>query len=79
VEFSWNIRKQTGILLGLSRAAFAKVGMAYINHRETSSAKRNSGRKPKPSERDRRKLKSIEYKNHRTAASKLTAALNINS
>ena len=35
VEFSWNIRNQTGILLGLSRAAFAKVMMAYINHGKT--------------------------------------------
>jgi len=79
VEFSWNIRKQTGISLDLSRAAFAKVMMAYINHGKASSAKRNSGRKPKLSERNRRKSKSIEYKNHRNAAPKLTAVLNINS
>jgi hypothetical protein len=72
MEFNLSIRKQNGISLGLSRAAFAKVMMAYINHGKTSSAKRNSGRKPKLSERVRRELKSIEYKNHRTAASSRT-------
>ena len=30
-------------LLGVSRAAVSKVMMAYINHGNTSSAKRNSG------------------------------------
>jgi len=39
-------------LVGISRAAVSKVMMAYTNHRETSSAKRNSGQKPKLSERD---------------------------
>jgi hypothetical protein len=37
----------------------------------------NSGRKPKLSERDCRTLRTIIYKNHRIAAAKMTAELNI--
>ena len=44
---------------------------------KTLSAKRNTGRKPKLCERDRRILKGIASKNHRTAAAKLTAEINI--
>jgi len=51
--------------------------MAYSNHGKTSSAKRNSCRKLKLSERDRRTLKRTVSKDHRTAAVKLTAQLNI--
>jgi len=40
-------------LLGVSRAADSKVIMTYTNHWRTLSSKRNSGRKPKLSERDR--------------------------
>jgi predicted transcriptional regulator len=40
------------ILLGASRAAVSKAMTAYTNHGKTS-AKRNSDRKPKRSERDR--------------------------
>jgi hypothetical protein len=50
---------------------------AYKNHGKTSSAKRNSGRKPKLRERDRHKLKRIVFENHRTTAAKVTAGLNI--
>ena len=46
-------------LLGVSRAAVAKVMTTYTNHGRRSSAKRNSGRKPKPSERDCCTLKRI--------------------
>ena len=34
-------------LLGVSRAAVSKVMTTHTNHGKTSSAKRNSGRKPK--------------------------------
>jgi hypothetical protein len=51
---------------------------AYSNHGKTLSAKRNSDRKPKLSERDHRTMKRIVSKNHRTAAAKLTAELHIN-
>jgi len=48
---------KTAILLGVARAAVSKVVMPYTNHGKTSSAKKNIGRKPKLSERDRRNLK----------------------
>jgi len=50
---------KTVTLLGVSRAAVSEVMKAYTNHGKTSSAKRNSGRKPKLSERYRRTLKRI--------------------
>jgi Holliday junction resolvase RusA-like endonuclease len=49
----------------------------YTNHRKSSSAKRNSGRKPKLSERNRSTLKRIVSENHRPTAAKVTAELNI--
>ena len=50
---------------------------AYTNDGKTLSAKRNSGQKPKLSERDWHRLKRIESKNHRTTAAKVTTELNI--
>jgi len=61
--------------LGVSRAAVFKVVTAYTNHGKTSSAERDSGRKPKLSEGDRRTLKRIMSKNHRNPAVKVTAKL----
>jgi hypothetical protein len=58
-------------LFSVSRAVF-KVVMAYTDHGKTS-AKRNSGQKPKLSTRDRCTLKRIVSKNHRTTAAKVTA------
>ena len=63
--------------MGVTRAAVSKVMTAYTYHGETSSAKRNSGRKPKLRERDCRTVKMTVSKNHRTAAAKVTAELNI--
>jgi predicted transcriptional regulator len=60
-------------LLGVSRAAVSKVLKTYTNHGKTTSAKRNSGRKTKPSEGFRRTLKRNVSKNHRTTAAKVTA------
>jgi len=51
--------------------------MAYAYHGKTSSAKRNSGRKPKLSERDHCALKRIVSKNQRTYVAKVTTELNI--
>jgi len=62
-------------LLGVSRAAVSKVGTAYKIHGKASSAARNSDRKPKLSEKDRRPLKRIVSKNHRTTAAEVTAEL----
>ena len=68
---------ETSTLLGVSRAAVSRVMMTYTNHGRTSSANRNSGRRPKKSERDRRTLKGTVSINHRTAAAQGTATLNI--
>jgi predicted transcriptional regulator len=48
---------KTATLLSVSRAAVSKVMTAHTNYGKTSSTERNSGRNPKRSERDRRKLK----------------------
>jgi len=53
---------KTATLLGVSRAAVSKVVTAYTNHGKTLPSKKNSGRKPKLSERDRRNLKRIVSK-----------------
>jgi len=50
---------ETAPLVGVSRAAVSKVMMAYTNHGKTSSAKRNSGQKPKLSERECHLLRRI--------------------
>jgi len=50
---------RTATLFGVSKAAASKVMMAHTNHWKTSSAERNSGRKPKLSNKDRRKSKTI--------------------
>jgi transposase len=68
---------QTATVLGVSRTAVSKVMATYTNHRNTSTAKRNSGQKPKLSERNCCKLKRIVSKNRRTAAAKVTAELDI--
>jgi len=64
-------------LLSVSRAAVPKFMMAHTNHGKTSSAKGNSGRNSKLSERDHHTLKRIVSKNHRTTVAKVTAELNI--
>ena len=43
-------------LLGVLRAAVSKVMMVYTNQGKTSSTNRNSGQKPKLSERDWREM-----------------------
>jgi len=68
---------ETATLLGVSRAAVSKVMTTYTNHGRTSSAKRNSGRKPKLSERDRHTLKRIVSINYTSTAAKVTAELHI--
>jgi len=63
--------------LGVSRAAVSMVMTEYANHGTTSTAKRNSGWKPRLSERDCHTLKTTVSKNHRTTASNVQAELNI--
>ena len=50
---------KTATLLGVSRAAVSEIMMSYTNRGRTSSAKRNSGQKPKLSERDRHILRGL--------------------
>jgi hypothetical protein len=50
---------KTATLLNVSGAAVAKVMTSHTDHGKTSSADRISGRKPKPSERDRRTWKRV--------------------
>jgi hypothetical protein len=63
---------KTTTLLGVS-----KVITAYTNRGETPSAKRNSGQKPKLSERVHHTLKRIVSKNHRTTAANVTVELSV--
>ena len=64
-----SVMKQS--LLGVSKAAVSRVMMSYTNHGRTSSAKRNSGRKQKLSERDHCLSKRIVTTNHRRTAAKV--------
>jgi transposase len=70
---------KTATLLGVSRAKVSRVMSAYTNPGKTASAKRNSGRKSTRTGRDRRTLKRIVSKNHRTTAAQVTAELNMYS
>jgi hypothetical protein len=75
--FSCSVCDKKATLLGVSRATVPKGMTADTDHGKTSSAERNGGRQPKQSERDRCTLKRTVPKNHRTAAAKVTAELNI--
>jgi transposase len=66
---------ETATLLGVSRATVCKVMSAYTNHGKTTPVKRNSGRNSALTERDRRTLRRIVSKNHRTTAAEVTAEL----
>jgi transposase len=69
---------KTAPLLGASRATVSEVMSAYTSHGKTTSAKRNSGRKSTLTERDRRTLRRILSKRHRTTVPHdTTADLNI--
>jgi len=61
--------------LGVSRVAVSKVMATYTNHGRTSSAKSNSGQKPKLSKRDHHTLKRTVSINHRSTAAKVTAEI----
>lgn len=64
-------------LCNVSQVTVSTVMTAYTKYGKTSSVKRNSGRKSKLTERNRRTLRKIVAKQHKTTASKVTAELNI--
>jgi IS30 family transposase len=70
---------KTATSLGVSRATVSSAMSAFTDHGKTSSAMRNSGLKSAPTERDRRTLRRIVSKNHRTTAAQgdRTTELNI--
>jgi transposase len=65
---------KTATLLGVSRMTVSKVMSAYTNHGKTSSSKRNSGRRSTLTEGDRRILRRIVSKNHRTTAAQVNCS-----
>jgi transposase len=65
---------ETATVLGVSKATVSKVMSTCTNHGNTS-ATRTSGRKSKLIERDRRILRGIVPKNHRTTAAQVTKNL----
>jgi transposase len=66
---------KTATSLGVSRATVSNVMSTYTNHGKTISAKRNSGQKSTLTERDRRILRRVDSKNHRTTAAQVTSEL----
>jgi transposase len=68
--------KKNTTLLGVSRATVSKVMSAYTNYGKTTSMKRNSWRKSTLRERDRRILRRVVSKNHRTTAAQVTGQQN---
>jgi hypothetical protein len=68
---------KTASSLSVSRAPVSKVMTLFKNLGKALSAKRNTGQKPKLSERDRHIFKSVVSRSHSTAATKVTAELSI--
>jgi len=66
----------TSKLLNVLRGTVSTIMTAYAKYGKTSSAKKNSGRNPKLTDRDRRTLKRIVTRQHKTTATKVTADLN---
>ena len=63
-------------MFGISRGTVSKVMIAFEKKKENVSAKYNSGRKPKLSERDRQNLYRIVRKHRRTTVLKITSEIN---
>jgi transposase len=68
---------KTVTLWGVSRATVYNAMSAHTNHGNTTSVKRNSGRKSTLAERDCSILRRIFQKNHWTTSAQVTAEVNI--
>jgi hypothetical protein len=73
--FSWSVCNRNVHFIRFIQSSGVQGCDGVHRSGKTSSAERNSGKKPKQSERDRRTLKRIVSKNHRTTAAKVTAEL----
>lgn len=67
---------ETANIVGAGRSTVSTVMTAYSKEGKTSSAKHNSGRKSKLTDRDRRALKRIVARKHKTTASQITSEMN---
>ena len=68
---------KTDKLFDVARSTISKVMTAFEKEGKTSSLKQNLGeKKRKLSDRDRRTLRRIVMKDHKTTAPKITAGLN---
>lgn len=67
---------RTANLMGVSRSTVSRVMTAYTKLGKVSSAKQNSGRKSKLTDRDRRALKRIVARKRKTTLPQITSEMN---